>query len=139
MKYPFLALLVSINFANAAKADIRSKCFQKWNTDYQMVEYCIKEQTEASSKLQRTPSSPIQSKCISKWGQDYQMVNYCIEQQSGSANRLGVASSAPLAGGSAQNMPSGAPSGALVNGQVIPLCSHGGLCQGAMMRAIGRP
>ena len=48
-------------------------------------------------------------------------------------------SSAPLAGNSAQNMASGAPSGASVNGQAIPLCSHGGLCQGALMRAIGRP
>ena len=48
-------------------------------------------------------------------------------------------SSAPLAGSSAQNMASGAPSGAFVNGQAIPLCSHGGLCQGALMRAIGRP
>ena len=48
-------------------------------------------------------------------------------------------SSAPLAGSSAQNMASGTPSGASVNGQAIPLCSHGGLCQGALMRAIGRP
>lgn len=30
-------------------------------------------------------------------------------------------------------------SGATVNGQPIPLCSHGGLCQGALMRAMGRP
>lgn len=48
-------------------------------------------------------------------------------------------SSAPLTGSSTQNMTSGAPSGASVNGQAIPLCSHGGLCQGAVMRAIGRP
>ena len=46
-------------------------------------------------------------------------------------------SSAPLS--STQKMASGASSGASVNGQAIPLCSHGGLCQGAMMRAIGRP
>ena len=47
-------------------------------------------------------------------------------------------SSAPL-GSSTQKMVSGASSGASVNGQAIPLCSHGGLCQGALMRAIGRP
>ena len=36
--------------------------------------------------------------------------------------------------------PSGStPSGASVNGKPIPLCSHGGLCQGALMRAMGRP
>ena len=47
--------------------------------------------------------------------------------------------SAPLTGSSAHKTISGAPSGASVNGQAIPLCSHGGLCQGAVMRAIGRP
>jgi hypothetical protein len=67
-------------------------------------------------------------------------VNTSTTQQAaaGSGSSPGP-SSAPLAGGSAQNMPSGAPSGASVNGQAIPLCSHGGLCQGAVMRAIGRP
>jgi hypothetical protein len=139
MKSTLIALFAVISIPNAANADIRSECFQKWNTDYRMVEYCISQQTEARSKLQRTPSTPIKSRCIDKWNQDYRMVNYCIEQQSGSANRLGVTSSGPPAGSSAQNMAFGAPSGALVNGQAIPLCSHGGLCQGAMMRAIGRP
>lgn len=36
------------------------------------------------------------------------------------------------------NLASGAPSGASVNGQRIPLCSHGGPCQGAMLRAMGQ-
>ncbi len=67
-------------------------------------------------------------------------VNTATTQQAaaGSGSSPGT-SSAPLAGSSAQNMASGAPSGASVNGQAIPLCSHGGLCQGAVMRAIGRP
>ena len=67
-------------------------------------------------------------------------VNTATTQQAaaGSGSSPGP-SSAPLAGGSAQNMASSGPSGASVNGQAIPLCSHGGLCQGAMMRAIGRP
>ena len=67
-------------------------------------------------------------------------VNTATTQQAaaGSVSSPGP-SSAPLAGSSAQNMTSGAPSGASVNGQPIPLCSHGGLCQGAVMRAIGRP
>ncbi len=37
------------------------------------------------------------------------------------------------------NLAGQAPSGASVNGRPIPLCSHGGLCQGALMRAMGRP
>ncbi|MCT0215334.1 hypothetical protein KQ298_03200 [Synechococcus sp. CS-1330] len=67
-------------------------------------------------------------------------VNTATTQQAaaGSGSSPGP-SSAPLAGSSAQNMAIGAPSGASINGQAIPLCSHGGLCQGAMMRAIGRP
>ena len=66
-------------------------------------------------------------------------VNTATTQQAaaGSGSNPGP-SSAPL-GSSTQNMASGASSGASVNGQAIPLCSHGGLCQGAVMRAIGRP
>ena len=90
MKSTLIALFAVISIPNAANADIRSECFQKWNTDYRMVEYCISQQTEARSKLQRTPSTPIKSRCIDKWNQDYRMVNFCIEQQSVSANRLGV-------------------------------------------------
>lgn len=41
--------------------------------------------------------------------------------------------------GASSNLASSAPSGASVNGQPIPLCSHGGLCQGALMRAMGQP
>jgi hypothetical protein len=67
-------------------------------------------------------------------------VNTATTQQAaaGSGSSPGP-SSAPIAGSSAANIASGAPSGASVNGQAIPLCSHGGLCQGALMRAIGRP
>jgi len=66
-------------------------------------------------------------------------VNTATTQQAaaGSGSNPGP-SSAPL-GSSTQNMASGSSSGASVNGQAIPLCSHGGLCQGAVMRAIGRP
>jgi hypothetical protein len=66
-------------------------------------------------------------------------INTATTQQAaaGSGSNPGP-SSAPL-GSSTQNMASGSPSGASVNGQAIPLCSHGGLCQGAVMRAIGRP
>jgi hypothetical protein len=68
---------------------------------------------------------------------------------------VGMASSAQAGGGAAAatgaptggsgsaaqagpNLASGAPSGASVNGQRIPLCSHGGPCQGAMLRAMGQ-
>ena len=83
----FLALLAT---TPEARANIRNNCFQKWKTDYEMVEYCIEEQSTALSKLRRIPNSGIKSRCSSKWGQDYEMVVYCIEEQSGAAGRLGV-------------------------------------------------
>ena len=66
-------------------------------------------------------------------------VNTATTQQAaaGSGSNPGP-SSAPL-GSSTQKTASGASSGASVNGQAIPFCSHGGLCQGAVMRAIRRP
>jgi hypothetical protein len=65
-------------------------------------------------------------------------VNTATTQQAaaGSGSSPGP-SSAPVS--STQKTASGASSGASVNGQAIPFCSHGGLCQGAVMRAIGRP
>ncbi len=55
----------------------------------------------------------------------------------GAANGAPAGSARPVQAG--PNLASGAPSGASVNGQPIPLCSHGGPCQGAMLRAMGRP
>jgi len=53
------------------------------------------------------------------------------------ANGAPAGSARPVQAG--PNLASGAPSGASVNGQPIPLCSHGGPCPGAMLRAMGRP
>jgi hypothetical protein len=90
MKSTLIALFAVISIPNAANADIRSNCFKQWNTNYRMVEFCIEQQTEALSKLQRTSSSPIMSRCRDQWNENYRMINFCIEQQSDSANRLGV-------------------------------------------------
>jgi hypothetical protein len=61
-------------------SSIKVYCSNEWGTDYRMVEYCIKNQTEALSKLNRH-SGPIRNDCEKKWGADYRMVVYCIEQQ----------------------------------------------------------
>ena len=89
-----------------AKANIRNNCFQKWKNNYEMVEYCIKEQTEALSVLRRSPSTPIKNRCMGKWKENYEMVNYCIKEQSGAARRLGV--TGEFSGGNAS--PSASPS-----------------------------
>ena len=83
----FLALLAT---TPEAKANIRNNCFQKWKTNYDMVEFCIEQQNKALSKLRRIPNSGIKSRCSSKWGQNYDMAVFCVEQQSGAAGRLGV-------------------------------------------------
>jgi len=59
----------------------------------------------------------------------------------GTASPAAAAAQSPgsSAASSGANLAGQAPSGASVNGRPIPLCSHGGLCQGALMRAMGRP
>ena len=70
-------------------------------------------------------------------------LNTATSNQAGGSGTAGAAgasaSGSSGAAAAAPNLASGAPSGASVNGKPIPVCSHGGLCQGAMMRAIGRP
>ena len=70
-------------------------------------------------------------------------VGTATSPETGSRSAAAAANGAPTGGsGAAQagsNVTSGTSSGASVNGQPIPLCSHGGPCQGAMLRAMGRP
>jgi len=81
--------------SSAYAGSIRSNCIQKWGTDYEMIEYCIKNQTSASSKVKRIPNNSIKSSCSSKWGEDYEMVEYCYKNQSGAKSRLGMSSQSP--------------------------------------------
>ena len=89
-KLALAALLAFSIYPLEAKANIKNNCFQKWKTEYDMVEFCIGQQTEALARLRRIPNSGIKSRCSSKWGQEYDMVVFCIEQQSGAASRLRV-------------------------------------------------
>ncbi|MFA7050395.1 MAG: hypothetical protein WC164_04795 [Patescibacteria group bacterium] len=66
---------------------IKSSCQNKWGTDYEMVEYCIKKQTEAWNNL-RGWSGPIKNECSGKWGTDYEMVEYCIKKQTEAKNNI---------------------------------------------------
>ena len=89
MKRLLLPLLAAIALPTAVNADIRSNCFGKWGEDYEMVEYCIKNQSNAASNINRSPDSNIKNNCLRKWGEDYEMVEYCMKQQSGALQRIG--------------------------------------------------
>jgi len=60
---------------------IMSKCKAKWGTDYRMVKYCVKKQTEARRNISSLPDNNIIRKCKAKWGTDYRMVKYCTNKQ----------------------------------------------------------
>ena len=89
MKRLLLPLLAAIALPTAVNADIRSNCFGKWGEDYEMVEYCIKNQSNAASNIYTAPDNNIKNNCLRKWGEDYEMVEYCMKQQSGALQRIG--------------------------------------------------
>lgn len=71
------------------KMTITSFCRNKWATDYEMTEYCIKNQTEALQILQRY-SGEILYNCSEKWGDDFEMTEYCTKNQTEAKNRLAM-------------------------------------------------
>ena len=83
-------LATSLVYAQPAEASIKSRCIKKWDTDYDMIEYCIKKQSSALSSMRRIPSNSIKRSCQSKWGKDFDMVNYCYKKQAGAKKRLGL-------------------------------------------------
>ncbi len=75
------------------------------------------------------------------------------QQRLDALQQLGGGAAAPGAGAAALMLPSGVPTQApgaasaaraavpataLVNGRLVPYCSHGGLCQGSLLRALRR-
>ena len=87
----FFVLLITILINPAiASADIRKNCEKKWEGDHKMVDYCIREQTQAK-KLVRSAKgygAGIKQRCTTKWGDDYKMVKYCMDRQLSSEEDL---------------------------------------------------
>ena len=66
-------------------------CMKEWVDNYRMVEYCVKQQSQAKSWLLSnsvTVSPEILLRCKSEWKTDYRMVKYCVESQSKSKRNL---------------------------------------------------
>lgn len=68
-------------------SSIKNDCSKEWGRDYSMIEYCVKNQTEARDKLRRYSGS-IRNDCEKEWGSDYRMVVYCIEKQTKAKRNL---------------------------------------------------
>lgn len=75
-------------------AKVKENCKLEWQTDYQMIKYCIDQQYEAwgkvSARLSKYPEGSeernIVSRCAAEWpgttgGFDFTMVEYCSENQ----------------------------------------------------------
>jgi len=82
-------------------------CKNKWGNNYEMVQFCIKEQSKAKKVVslkkcqslwgsakrqclnyQRDIGKPLMSKCKSKWGNNYEMVQFCVDEQTKSYKKI---------------------------------------------------
>ena len=64
-------------------SQIRKKCKEKWDTNYEMIEFCIKNQKDSYKKLKNGVNSFYTQQCKEKWGTNYEMVEFCIKDKEG--------------------------------------------------------
>ncbi len=77
--------------SESISAGIKENCMKEWGDNYRMVEYCVKQQSQAKSWLlsnSATISPEIRRRCKSEWKTNYRMVKYCVEKQSKSKRNL---------------------------------------------------
>lgn len=72
-------------------------CTAKWGANYEMVEYCQKNQQSAKNTWERGSSAyntndavfaGIRRGCSSKWGTNYEMLVYCEKNQVDAYNAI---------------------------------------------------
>ncbi|WP_308918311.1 hypothetical protein [Jannaschia sp. LMIT008] len=79
------------------EAAIIARCDAEWGTDFAMVAYCRKQQTEAGEAVALVRKeagtnetlTTILGRCDDEWGTDYGMVEYCVTQQQKALVALG--------------------------------------------------
>lgn len=71
----------------ANQSTILSNCKGKWGTNYEMVEYCVEQQSQAKRNLS-SHGGQILDDCRKKWGDNYEMVEYCSNQQNQAKRNL---------------------------------------------------
>lgn len=91
-----VALLAQPVLADDKENPILDRCFAKWGADYEMTEYCFKQQFEAAVQLKPiyqagmwdSVTENILWPCIQKWERDYEMQLYCYQNQRAAYDRL---------------------------------------------------
>ena len=75
---------------------IIAQCSSKWGSNFEMVEYCQKEQQGAKDRLDRgnvyevsgSVFATIRQQCQQKWGTNFEMREYCEKEQTGAYKRI---------------------------------------------------
>ncbi|MCD6533991.1 MAG: hypothetical protein J7L25_07945, partial [Deltaproteobacteria bacterium] len=68
------------HFPRNTHDEIKEMCQEKWGNNYEMVNYCIKNQRNSKKEVSGY-SGTIRNNCERKWGSNYEMVLYCIKNQ----------------------------------------------------------
>lgn len=69
---------------------IMTNCRNKWDTNYNMIKYCVDKQTKAFNSLSYLPNNIIMQNCKKKWDTNYNMIKYCVDKQSQAKRSLGL-------------------------------------------------
>jgi hypothetical protein len=75
----------SDNPSRGYDGSISNLCQERWKNDYEMQEYCEKNQYSAKARI----GGRSNSLCADRWGNDYEMYEYCMNNQENAARRLG--------------------------------------------------
>lgn len=80
---------VSVDLPSNWRDVAEDNCREEWPTDYQMQQYCMKQQSEGAQKLalgapaevDASAFQVIRGKCAEEWPRDFNMREYCEKQQ----------------------------------------------------------
>lgn len=80
----------------------KARCESEWPGDFQMIKFCLDQQTSAAAKLDATVPSlddvmlARYRACVVEWGEDFQMRAFCLDQQVQARRQLpGILESVP--------------------------------------------
>jgi hypothetical protein len=63
-------------------------CRDKWGHDFEMLEFCTKNQVKAKMKQYSYPEDILQF-CRQKWHEDQEMIEHCAKNQYAAKRRMG--------------------------------------------------
>ena len=60
---------------------IVENCEKKWDENFEMISFCIKEQIKTRFSVLSSKNDRIRKDCEKKWGDNFRMVSHCIKEQ----------------------------------------------------------